>query len=112
MESTIDVQISQLVRLIEAKYLSKGHEYRPMDFGEKGQFFTLDVISALAFGEPFGYLEEDSDCYDYIKITNSFIPIMLVLANIPTIATLLQSRLFRGLMPKESDKLGFGAFIG
>ena len=36
--------------------------YRPMDFVQKTQFFTLDVISALAFGVPFGYLARDEDC--------------------------------------------------
>lgn len=112
MESTIDNQIANLVELIESKYLSNQTEYRPMDLGQKGQFFTLDVISDLAFGHAFGYLEADDDVYDYIKITASFIPVMLVLGDIPFLAKLLQSPLLRGLLPKESDKLGFGAFIG
>jgi Cytochrome P450 len=112
MESTIDAQISKLVELIESKYLSTAQQYRPMDLAQKVQYFTLDVISDLAFGQAFGYLEKDDDVFDYIKITDSFIPIMLVLANVPSLAKLLQSPLFRGLLPKESDKLGFGAFIG
>lgn len=70
MEGTIDKQIRNFVDLIERKYLSTSKEYRPMDLGQKGQFFTLDVISDLAFGEPFGYLKEDDDVFDYIKITD------------------------------------------
>ncbi|KAL1845060.1 hypothetical protein VTK73DRAFT_1208 [Phialemonium thermophilum] len=112
MEKTIENQIARLVELIETKYLSTPTDYRPMDFAQKGQYFTLDVISDLAFGQAFGYLEQDDDVFDYIKITNSYIPVMLVLANVPSMAKLLQSRLLRGLLPKESDKLGFGAFIG
>jgi hypothetical protein len=112
MEGSIDEQIAKLVRLVETKYLSKADSYRPIDFGEKASFFTLDVISELAFGEAFGYLDADDDVYDYLKTTKTFIPIMMVLSNIPSLATLLQSRLFRGLMPSDSDKLGFGAFIG
>lgn len=112
METTIETQIAALVELIESKYLSTAREYRPVDFAQKTQYFTLDVISHLAFGHAFGYLSKDDDVFDYIKITNSFIPIMLILANIPELARLLQSRLLRGLLPKESDKLGFGAFIG
>lgn len=112
MESTIEAQIASLITLIETKYLSTGGKYRPMDFAQKAQYFTLDVISALAFDEAFGYLEKDDDVYDYIKITGSFIPVMLVLANVPSLARLLQSPMLRGLMPKASDKLGFGAFIG
>ncbi|KAF2022874.1 cytochrome P450, partial [Setomelanomma holmii] len=66
----------------------------------------------LAFGQAFGYVENDADVYEYLKITETFIPIMMVIANVPTIADMLQSRLLRGLLPSESDKLGFGAFIG
>ncbi|KAK3326091.1 cytochrome P450 [Apodospora peruviana] len=112
METTIEENIANLVSLVETKYLSEGQQYRPMDFAQKTQYFTLDVISHLAFGKPFGYLEQDTDPYDYIKITNSFIPVMLVLADVPLLANMLQSRLLRGLLPKSSDKLGFGAFIG
>jgi hypothetical protein len=112
MEGTIDRQIRNLVNLIERKYLSTDKEYRPMDLGQKGQFFTLDVISDLAFGTAFGYLKQDDDVFDYIKITDQYIPAMLVMANIPWLARLTHTRLFRGLLPKESDKLGFGAFIG
>ena len=112
MEATIDKQIGIFVDLIERKYLSTAKEYRPMDLGMKGQFFTLDVISDLAFGKEFGYLERDEDVFDYIKIIEKYIPVMLIMGNVPWLARLTHTRLFRGLLPKESDKLGFGAFIG
>lgn len=112
MERTIDMHIAKLVNLLENKYLSTSQHYRPVDFAQKIQFFTLDVISDLAFGQPFGYIEQDDDVFDFIKITKSFFPITLVMANIPAVVSLLHSRLFRGLLPKESDKIGFGAFIG
>lgn len=111
MEDTIDRQVSQLVRLIETRYLSSD-SFRPMDFGEKASFFTLDVISELAFGHAFGYLEHDRDVYDYLKISETFIPIAVALADVPSLADLLHSRILRGILPSESDKVGFGAFIG
>jgi hypothetical protein len=112
MEGSIDLLIASLVHLIETKYISTSDDYRPMDFGEKASFFTLDVISELAFGEAFGYLENDSDVFDYLSITKTFIPIMMVMGDVPSFANLLQSPALRGLLPSESDKLGFGAFIG
>ncbi|KNG49861.1 cytochrome p450 [Stemphylium lycopersici] len=112
MEDCVDEQIDAYIRLIERKFISTPEEYRPLNFAQKTQYFTLDVISALAFGKAFGYLEKDEDVYDYIKITESFLPIMLALGNLPWLANLLHSRLMRGLLPNESDKLGFGAFIG
>jgi cytochrome P450 len=112
MERTVDLHIGKLVELFEAKYISTDQQYRPVDFAQKIQFFTLDVISDMAFGQPFGYVEQDADVFDFLKITRSFFPVTLVMANVPAIVTLLHSRLFRGLLPKESDKIGFGAFIG
>lgn len=112
MEATIDRQIASLIALIESKYLSTDKTSKPMDLGQKSQFFTLDVISDLAFGKPFGFLEKDEDVYEYISITEQYIPAMLVMANIPWLARLTHTRMFRNLLPNEADKLGFGAFIG
>jgi hypothetical protein len=112
MEGTIDKQIGKLVSLIEQKYLSTNKESKPMDLGQKGQFFTLDVISDLAFGKPFGFLEQDKDVFEYIQITEQYIPAMLIMANIPWLARLTHTPMFRSLLPNEADKLGFGAFIG
>ncbi|KAL1801682.1 hypothetical protein ACET3X_002024 [Alternaria dauci] len=111
MEGTVDQQVAAFIDLIDRKYVSSGAEYRPMDFALKAQYFTLDVISALAFGKPFGYLTHDEDLHDYIKITTAYIPFMVTLGSVPWLADILHSRLMRGLLPKESDKLGFGAFI-
>lgn len=112
MEGTMDRQVGRLVDLIERKYISDGTSYRPMDFGQKAQFFTLDVISDLAFGKPFGFLEQDADVYDYIKIVDSYLPAMVVMASVPSLARLTHTKMLRGLLPKETDKIGFGAFIG
>ncbi|KAF5722727.1 pisatin demethylase (cytochrome P450) [Fusarium mundagurra] len=112
LERTIDKHIAKLIDLLETKYLSTDKDYRPVDFAQKIQFFTLDVISDLAFGQPFGYIEQDDDVFDFIKITKAYFPVTLFIANIPSLVSLLHSRLFSGALPKESDKLGFGAFIG
>jgi len=112
MERTVDEHIARLVRLLEANYLSTPQQYRPVDFARKIQYFTLDVISDLAFGHPFGFMEQDADVYDFIKITRDFFPVAVLTGNIPSLVSLLHSPLFRGLLPKASDKLGFGAFIG
>jgi hypothetical protein len=100
METTIETHIAKLVNLLETKYLSTTESYRPVDFALKTQFFTLDVISDLAFGKPFGYIDQDGDVFDYIKITSSLIPALTVLINIPSLAKVLHSRLFRSSLPK------------
>lgn len=82
-----------------------------MDLGEKIQFFTLDVISDLAFGEAFGHLEKDADVFSYIETTAAMFPAMHTLANSPTIVAFLQSPIMRWAQPSEKDKHGWGAFI-
>lgn len=112
MEGSVDAAVDAFVRLIERKYISSHKDYRPMDFGEKTEYFTLDAIGLLAFGEFFGFIEKDEDVFHFFKIVRTFLPIMIVLTNLPFLARLLQSPFVRPLLPKESDKLGFGAIIG
>ncbi|CZR62527.1 related to pisatin demethylase (cytochrome P450) [Phialocephala subalpina] len=62
LEETIDQH------LLGTKYLSAGTKYRPVDFSSKAQYFTLDVITDIAFGKPFGNLAADEDLHHYIEL--------------------------------------------
>jgi hypothetical protein len=61
MEGTIDRQIRQLIDLVETKYMSTNRNHRPVDFALISQYFTLDAVSDLAFGQAFGYMERNDD---------------------------------------------------
>ncbi|KAL2166987.1 hypothetical protein VTG60DRAFT_1881 [Thermothelomyces hinnuleus] len=104
MEGSIETQIARLIELIETKYLSTKEVYRPMDWGVKALYFTLDVIGDLAWGQPMGFLEQDADVFDYIKITTTSATAMMVVATYPALARILQSRILRSFLPKETDK--------
>ena len=82
-----------------------------MDLAQKVQYLTLDVITSLAFGKSFGYTDLDVDVYSYIAITEDSMRVMMILSLFPWLAKLLQSRLFRRLLPSEHDKVGLGAII-
>ncbi len=88
-----------------ASYADRG---KPVDLGRKVQYFTLDVISDIAFGEPFGFLETDSDVYKYIETTESTLPVVMVTTVIPFLVKLLASPLLKTVLPSEKDVLGFG----
>ncbi|KAF5520379.1 Cytochrome P450 monooxygenase lolP1 [Colletotrichum aenigma] len=111
LESTVDIQIQSLVRLIEEKYVSTAVNFRPVDLCRKIQYLTLDIITSLAFGYHFGYLEQDADVHQYIQTTEESMPVMMTLTVFPQLAKLLQSPLFRRAMPSEHDRVGFGQFI-
>lgn len=111
LEPDIDVNVAALVNLIERKYVSTKSTFKALDFARVAQFFTLDVISHVAFGKQFGFIETDSDVHEYIKMTEESMPVMMVISVMPWIAKLIQTPLFKNLLPNEKDKLGFGRFI-
>ncbi|KAL0769401.1 hypothetical protein CaCOL14_008709 [Colletotrichum acutatum] len=111
LETAIDGQIQAFIRLIEERYVSTTGVFRPMDLCQKVQYLTLDIITSLAFGYHFGYVAQDADVHQYIKMTEQSMPAMMTLSVFPQLAKLLQSPLFRQAMPSEHDRVGFGKFI-
>lgn len=60
-EARIDAVVFDLINLTKSKYLSRGPDFRPSDFGPAAQFFALDVITNLIYGEPFRYLTKNEN---------------------------------------------------
>ena len=83
MEHTIESQVTKLIELIKSKYVSTSDSYRPVDLAQKLQYFTLDVISDLAFGKSLGYLQQDADPYDYVEAMDAYITVLATLGNLP-----------------------------
>ncbi|KXH60217.1 cytochrome P450, partial [Colletotrichum nymphaeae SA-01] len=91
LEAKIDESILRLMSMIDT-YASQDKRF---DFGLKAQYFTLDVISDLAFGKPFGDLASDSDVYDYIHTTEQSMPNIVVTAVLPSLLHVLSWPLLR-----------------
>ncbi|KAK1757192.1 cytochrome P450 monooxygenase lolP1 [Echria macrotheca] len=112
IEACLDRQLRAFIALIETKYISEPGTIRPLDFAIKSQFFALDVISELSFGRAFGFLVEDRDLYDYVKINESAIPVMNTIQAIPWITNALYSWPLRLGLPSTGDKVGLGRLMG
>ena len=108
----IDSQIAKFVKLIEAKYLSTERDFRPVDFARKVQYLTLDIISTIAFGRTFSFMDRDGDLHDYIKTTEISLPIMQLIAMIRWLIKVLQSPLFKFAAPSHKDSVGLGKVMG
>ncbi|KAK1974650.1 cytochrome P450 [Colletotrichum cereale] len=107
LEARIDDNVLCFMKLIDL-YVSDDKRF---DFGLKVQYFTLDVISDLAFGKPFGDLASDSDVHEYIYITEHNMPNIVVAAVLPSLLTvLLWPGLWR-LLPSETDASGLGKLM-
>ncbi|CAK7271327.1 hypothetical protein SEPCBS119000_004543 [Sporothrix epigloea] len=113
LHEAIDDRVAAFVKLLEDKYLSgnpteSGLSYRTVDFARKVQFFTLDVISMLAFGDAFGCLEADEDVSRYIEVTELMLPYTSTLAVLPWLVDLLQSPFLHLWLPNVQNMVGYG----
>jgi len=111
LEERVDETVESLIRLLE-RYIREDFQYKPLDFGGTAQYFTLDVISAIAHGKPFGYLDADTDLYDYIKLTEKAMPAFMAIAILPWLMSLFEWSVFKALLPSDKDPIGFGKIMG
>lgn len=107
LETDIDARTLDMLDLIKRSYNDK-----VMDVAEMTRFFTIDVLSTVAFGKPFGFLAANKDLWEYNQNTSSFMIALEWVANHKTIRTLFQSRIMQALAaPKETDKTGMGPML-
>ena len=86
---------------------------QPFDMALIAQYFTMDVISHVALGYPFGYLQRNEDIYNFLATTRSLMPVLELGCNHSWIKRLLESRLMQIIVaPSPNDSKGIGAVIG
>ncbi|KAK3326184.1 cytochrome P450 [Apodospora peruviana] len=113
LEAVIDSQILRFVDLIRRKYLSKQDRLNAVDFAPISRYFTMDVITRLLFGEPFGHLDEGMDVVGWIGAMDSMLPVLTVCMEMPLIRGLFFSKFGLGLFgPKPTDNHGLGRVMG
>lgn len=65
LEPTISMHVQNFVDLLRRNYISSDKEFKPIDMGRKASFLTMDVITNVAFRQPFENLVNDKDMFDY-----------------------------------------------
>jgi hypothetical protein len=83
-----------------------------VDFALKSQYFTLDVISSIAFGKAFGDLEADDDVSSLIQTSEETLPMIVLLGAFPFLANVFFAYPFKLLLPSDKDTVGLGKSIG
>ncbi|KAG4432139.1 hypothetical protein IFR05_012376 [Cadophora sp. M221] len=113
MEPSIDKHVQKFLTLIRTKYLSTSTSFKPIDMARRVTFFTMDVITDIAFGQPFGCLTSDTDMYEYIELTEEMLPMMAVVSNIPLFRKLfMTSWVSKLLFPSDKSEKGIGKMVG
>lgn len=112
LEKDVDDQLASWMNLIRTKYISNGDSLKPMDIALQAQYFTLDVITSLAYGRAFGYLARDEDIYDYIKLAEEFVSTAAPIVGVTPIQNFLyRSGLIFKIAPNPEDPKGFGRLM-
>jgi hypothetical protein len=111
IEGGVDSQIAHLIALIRRKHLSAGDQTNPVDFAFIARYFTLDVITRVGYGKPFGFLD-GGDLYGYLRSTDRFLVILSLALDMPALRNMFQSPLLKRFAPKTTDEQGFGKIIG
>jgi hypothetical protein len=112
LEARIDENIANFINLVDKYVSAPDSDCKPFDFGRKTQYFTIDVITHIAFGKAFGYLATDSDRYEYIKTIEETMGAAMMVTVLPWINWVLQTRLMKRILPDEKDPTGFGKILG
>lgn len=109
LEQSIDNHCESFANLIRRRYLTTKENTREMDFAVVAQYFTLDVLTEVAFGAPFGYLEHDMDVHEYIKTVHNFVPVFEMKTISRTFSKFIDSSLVQALLaPSIKDATGMG----
>jgi hypothetical protein len=114
LEERIDARVADMINLIQRKYLSTPDNLRVLDFCNLASHFTLDVISDIAFGEPFGCLIHDSDVHRYNTTFEESGQFLLICSVYPEIMGVLEKEWAKKLLgaPSPKDKTGLGKMVG
>ncbi|KAK3726122.1 hypothetical protein LTR37_000270 [Vermiconidia calcicola] len=107
LEPDIDARVVDMCELIKRSYNGVS-----MDIASITRFFTLDVLSTVAFGAPFGFLAENRDLWDYNKESGNFILILALVVQHRFFRWIFFRPWFQALMgPKPTDKTGMGPML-
>lgn len=94
---------------VEQRYADKDID---MDLAKQVHFAALDTLGEIAFGQPLGFVENNADQSDFLKINDAILPILMTISNYGPVFTLTKVWPFKYLMPRAGDGVGLGAIMG
>jgi len=105
--------VLELVNLIKQKYITVESQLKPMDMARKASFFTMDVISDIAFSRSWGGLEKDEDVNKWFEAMEGATPTAITISTLPWLASFFSIPFIGKLIkPSAKDKTGMGRLLG
>ncbi|KAJ4355238.1 hypothetical protein N0V95_003133 [Ascochyta clinopodiicola] len=113
LEPSIDSHVQELIELVRT-YAAQPASTKPskaMDLAQKIPFFTLDVISHIGLGTPFGNLKANKDVNDYLRSSEEGLKIGNT-AFAMGIAWMRETPIIGpAISPSEKDLTGYGRMM-
>lgn len=118
MEPLVDGFVDELVRYLRRKISHSVNAETcrsasvTVELGRTVQYFTLDVITRVAFGKELGYLQTDSDVHNLVEMVTATATAFTIIISIPWIRSIATSDIFKKYFgPKSTDPTGLGVII-
>ncbi|KAI9796326.1 MAG: hypothetical protein M1835_004317 [Candelina submexicana] len=117
LELNVDARLREWISIIDRDWASRPGETKRFDIGRSIQYLTMDVISHLSFGEPLGFVKNQKDMHDFLKILESRLPVVeqfSVLTEFTSVLTRVSQIAFlkKWIIPSAKDKTGLGRILG
>ena len=117
LEAAVDERIVDFVDRIDKHWISEPTNTKVFDIARRIQFLAVDIITHLCFGKPLGFVESESDVYNFLATIETQLPIVQhfsVILELNTIILRIMDFpwLKRLLAPSSSDKSGIGMIMG
>ncbi|KAK1066759.1 hypothetical protein LTR74_006969 [Friedmanniomyces endolithicus] len=114
LEADVDEQLLKFLDLVSSKYVAQPEQdiFRTVDLSQMTSYFTLDVISKVAFGQTFGFLDNDEDPFGYLANLAQMLPAIIVFGVYTELTNIMKLPAVKAALPKSSDKRGLGRVMG
>ena len=97
---------------MDEQWTSSKGTTKTLDISKMIQYLTMDIITHLLFGAPFGFLRTQSDLHDFLKIVRERLPIVEAFSVLTELCTLLKVISYvpgiKLLIPNPRDRSGIG----
>ncbi|KAI1344810.1 cytochrome P450 [Xylariaceae sp. FL0016] len=113
LEAAIDENLCLLIEILRRKHLTTAAQYQVFDFANIPRLFTLDVVTRLAYGKAFGWLECGEGLYGFLTQFDEMVKFLNLACDVPWFRSLYHSRfVYPWLGPKPTDATGVGKVMG
>ena len=100
------------MRIIDKEWTSASSTTKVLDISRMIQYLTMDIITHLLFGEPFGYVGTQSDIHGLLQVLEERLPVVVIISLFTELCSLILFISYipwvRNILPNRRDKHGVG----